>query len=154
MMIQTFRIAEGFFIFAKTEIMNWDFLEIFDVLTDVLDLLGNTSASAETGYAQKAPVKKKTKYLTEKISTVLLLFSSALLFFVFKDPLPAENHTQTLIVGSLIGVALSLVFFFMLYSLEKYYFKNILQWIFFSGSVILFCVSLVFCMYFKSGIFI
>lgn len=150
----TFRIAEGFFIFAKTEIMNWDFLEIFDVFADVLDLLGNTSASAETGYGQKAPVKKKTKYLTEKISTVLLLFSSVLLFFVFKNPLPTENHTQTLIVGSLIGLAIAMVFFLILYLSEKYYFRNVFQWLFFSSSLVLFCVSIVFCIYFKSGLFI
>lgn len=134
--------------------MSWDFLDIFDILTDVLDLLGNTSTSAETGYGQKARVKKKTKYLTEKISTVLLLFSSVLLFFVFKNPLPAENHTQTLIIGSLTGLAISLIFFFILYLLQKYYFKNVFQWLYFSSSFVMFCISMVFCIYFKSGIFI
>ncbi|WP_294267615.1 hypothetical protein [uncultured Chryseobacterium sp.] len=68
------------------------FLDFFDILTDVLDLLGNTSTSPETNYHQKAPVKKKTKYLTEKISAVLLFFSSVLLFFVFKNPPSAENY--------------------------------------------------------------
>ncbi len=134
--------------------MNWDFLDVFDILTDVLDLLGNTSTSPETNYHQKAPVKKKTKYLTEKISAVLLFFSSVLLFFVFKNPPSAENYVHTLIVCSLIGFSISLVFFFILYSLEKYYFKNVFQWIFFSVSVISFFISLVFCIYFKSGLFI
>ncbi len=134
--------------------MNWDFLDVFDILTDVLDLLGNTSTSSESSCEQKALVKKKTKYLTEKISAVLLLFSIVLLFFVFKNPLPAENYIQTLMVGLLIGVVISLVFFFILYLLERYYFENVFQWIFFSGSAVLFCISLVFCIYFKSGIFV
>ncbi len=134
--------------------MNWDFLDIFGILADAVDLLGGASNSSEIGYDQKAPVKKKTNYLTEKISVVLLLVSSILLFLVFKNPLPAENYAQILIVISLIGFAISLVIFFILYSLEKYYFKNVLQWIFFTGSVLLFCISLVFCIYFKSRIFI
>lgn len=134
--------------------MNWDFLDIFNILMDAVNLLGNTSNSSEISYNQKQSLKKKTKYLTEKISIILLLFSIILLFFVFKNPLSAENYVQTLIVGSLIGFVLALVSFFILYSLEKYYFKNVLQWIFFSCSVILFYISLVFCVYFKSGIFI
>lgn len=134
--------------------MNWDFLDVFEILIDAVDLLGGTSNSSDIGYDQKAPVKKKTKHLIEKLSLVLLLFSSVLLFFVFKNPLPAENFTQTLIVGSLTGFAIALVFFFILYSLEKYYFKNVFQWLFFSGSTILFFISLVFCIYFKSGLFI
>lgn len=132
--------------------MNWNFLDVFDVLTDVLDLLGNTSS--ESSCEQKALVKKKRKYLTEKISAVLLLFSIVLLFFVFKNLLPAENYIQTLMVGLLIGVVISLIFFFILYLLERYYFENVFQWIFFSGSAVLFCISLVFCIYFKSGIFV
>lgn len=132
--------------------MNWDFLDVFDILTDVLDLLGNTSTSSESSCKQKALVKKKRKYLTERISAVLLLFSIVLLFFVFKNPLPAENYIQTLMVGLLIGVVISLVFFFILYLLERYYFENVFQWILFSGSAVLFCISLVFCIYFKSGI--
>ncbi len=131
--------------------MNWDFL---DVLTDVLDLLGNTSTSPETNYHQKVPVKKKTKYLTEKISAVLLFFFPFCCSSFLKILHLLKIMLQTLIVCSLIGFSISLVFFFILYSLEKYYFKNVFQWIFFSVSVISFFISLVFCIYFKSGLFI
>lgn len=116
--------------------MNWDFLDVFDILTDVLDLLGNTSTSSESSCEQKALVKKKTKYLTEKISAVLLLFSIVLLFFVFKNPLPAENYIQTLMVGLLIGVVISLVF-----SLSCICWRDTILKMFFSGfsSVVLLC---------------
>lgn len=134
--------------------MSWDFLEIFDVVTDAVDLFVSGSSSSNTGYDEKSRIKKKSKYFVEKISAGFLLAASVLFFFVFKDPIPTENYLQTLIVGSLIGLAVSLLFFFILYALEKYYFKSVFQWLFFSCSTILLAISVVFCVYFESGLFV
>jgi len=135
--------------------MNWDFLEIFGLIGDAFNvLLGSNSSSPDLGYNEQSKVKKKTKYLTEKVSAVFILTSAVLLFFVFKDPLHAENYIQTLVVASLIGFAISLLLFFLLYVLELYYFRNVFQWLFFSCSTILMFISAVLYMYFDSGIFI
>ncbi|WPO83866.1 branched-chain amino acid ABC transporter substrate-binding protein [Chryseobacterium sp. JJR-5R] len=132
--------------------MSWNFFEIFEVITDFLGFLG--SLSSDVSDDGKVKIKKKIKYFTEKLSSGLVLVSAILLFFVFKDPLPPENYVQTLIVISLIGLAVSLVSFFVLYILGKYYFKSVFQWLFFSCSVVLFFISVVLCVYFKSGIFV
>lgn len=135
--------------------MAWD---IFEALGDVLngvDLLsGSSSSSARLNFTDKTSKKKKSKYFTEKVSAGLLAVAGVLLFFVFKDPLPAENYTQTLIVASLIGTAISGILFFLLNLMELYDFKNFFKLLLFSGSVILFFISLVLCVYFKSGVFI
>ncbi|SHF48833.1 branched-chain amino acid ABC transporter substrate-binding protein [Chryseobacterium sp. OV279] len=135
--------------------MAWD---IFEALGDVLngvDLLsGSSSSSARLNFTDKTSKKKKSKYVTEKVSAGLIAVAGVLLFFVFKDPLPAENYTQTLIVASLIGAAISGILFFLLNLMELYYFKNFFKLLLFSGSVILFFIALVLCVYFKSGVFI
>lgn len=135
--------------------MAWD---IFEALGDVLngvDLLsGSSSSSARLNFNDKTSKKKKSKYVTEKVSAGLIAVAGVLLFFVFKDPLPAENYTQTLIVASLIGAAISGILFFLLNLMELYYFKNFFKLLLFSGSVILFFIALVLCVYFKSGVFI
>ncbi|SIS97900.1 branched-chain amino acid ABC transporter substrate-binding protein [Chryseobacterium gambrini] len=131
--------------------MNFDFLDVFGVVIDVVELLG--SNSSDSNYNEKSKIEKKTKYFTEKVSAVFLFSSAVLFFFVFKDPLPSEKYVQTLIVASLIGVAISFLLFFVLHSLEKYYFKSVFQWLFFSISVLSFFISLVLWIYFKSGIF-
>lgn len=135
--------------------MAWD---IFEALGDVLngvDLLsGSSSSSARLNFNDTTSKKKKSKYFTEKVSAGLMAVAGVLLFFVFKDPLPAENYTQTLIVASLIGTAISGILFFLLNLMELYYFKNFFKLLLFSGSVILFFIALVLCVYFKSGVFI
>jgi heme/copper-type cytochrome/quinol oxidase subunit 4 len=134
--------------------MKLDFLEVLGVVGDMLNLLASNSYSSDLSDDNKPVKKKRTKYFTIKVSIGFILISSVLLFFVFKDPLPAENYVQTIVVCSLIGLAISLIFFFLMYILEKYYFKSVFQWLFFSCSVILFFVSVVLCVYFESGIFI
>lgn len=122
--------------------MSWNFFEIFDIITDVLGLIGNVSSDVSDD--KKGKIKKETKYFTEKLSSGLLLVSVVLLFFVFKSPLPPENYVQTLIVVSLIGLAISLILFFILYTLEKYYFKSV-----FSMAVVqLFCAFTFYFRYF------
>ncbi len=132
--------------------MSWNFFDIFEVITDFLGFLG--SFSSDTNDDEKVKIKKESKYFTEKLSSGLVLVSAILLFFVFKDTLAPENYVQIFIVISLIGLAVSLVSFFVLYKLGKYYFKSILQWLFFSCSVVLFSISFGLCVYFDSGIFI
>ncbi|WEK69987.1 MAG: branched-chain amino acid ABC transporter substrate-binding protein [Candidatus Chryseobacterium colombiense] len=134
--------------------MNWGFFEILGLIGDVLNAFGSNSSSSDLNYNEQSKVKKKTKYLTEKVSAAFLLISAFLLFFVFKDPLPAENYVQTLLVTSLIGLAISLLLFFLLYILEFYYFRNVFQWLFFSLSTILVFISAVLYIYFDSGMFI
>ncbi|SFN26671.1 hypothetical protein SAMN05421594_1938 [Chryseobacterium oleae] len=131
--------------------MAWDLLE---TLGNVLDVASSSSSSARLNYNSKTSKKKKSKYFTEKVSAGLIAVAGVLLFFVFKDPLPAENYTQTLIVASLIGTAISGVLFFLLNLMELYYFKSFFKLLLFSGSVILFFIALVLCVYFKSGVFI
>lgn len=128
--------------------MNWNFLDILDIVFDALELFGSNSSS-DLSYHEKP---KKVFY--RKVSAVFLFSSAVLFFFVFKDPLPFEKYVQTLIVASLIGVTISFLLFFVLHSLEKYYFKSVFQWLFFSVSVMSFFISLVLWIYFKSGLFV
>ncbi|WP_343643177.1 branched-chain amino acid ABC transporter substrate-binding protein [Chryseobacterium sp.] len=97
---------------------------------------------------------KKSKYFTEKASAVALLLAAFSFFIVFKDPLPIQNYTQTLVVASLIGTGISLIVFFILHVLELYYFKTLFKLLLFSCSVIAFFVSAVLYIYFRSGFFI
>jgi len=129
-----------------------DFLDIIDFILNLISLGGRSSS--EPNYDDQPKKNKKIKYLTEKASIVFIAVASVLLFFVFKDPLPPENYSQTLIIASLIGIAVSGILFFILYISGLYYFKNLFKLLLFSGSVILFFISLVLCIYFKSGMFV
>ena len=143
--------------------MSWNFLDVFDVIFDVLDLFGSgfgssrsTSDRKSLNYDEK-PQKKESKiseYFTEKVSAGALILAAFSFFIVFKDPLPVQNYTQTLVVASLIGVSISFLVFFVLHVLELYYFKTLLKLLLFSCSVIAFFISVVFYIYFKSGLFI
>jgi hypothetical protein len=132
----------------------WNFFDGLGDILNGLDLLLNSSSSLRMNCNKKAEKKKKTKYFTEKVSASFIVAAVVLLFFVFKDPLPEENYLQTLIIISLIGIAISGVLFFLLYVLELYYFKSLFKLLLFSGSVILFFISLVSFIYFKSGLFL
>jgi hypothetical protein len=132
----------------------WNFFDGLGDILNGLDLLLNSSSSLKTNYNEKPAKKKKSKYFTEKVSIGFTVIAAVLLFFVFKDPLPTKNYIQTLIVASLIGVAVSGILFFLLHVLELYYFKSLFKLLLFSGSVILFFISLVLCVYFRSGLFI
>jgi hypothetical protein len=134
--------------------MAFDLLETLGNVLNVLDLFASSSSSPGLNYVGKSAKKKKTKYFTEKISGSFISIAGVLFFFIFKDPLPAENYTQTLIVGSLIGTVLSGLLFFILHVMELYYFKNLFKLLLFSGSVLLFFISLALCIYFRSGLFI
>lgn len=138
--------------------MAWNLFEILGNISDALDVLhlfgGGSSSSASLNYNDKPAKKKRSKYFTEKVSAGFIIAAVVLLFFVFKDALPAENYTQTLVVASLTGTGISGILFFLLYVLELYYFKNLFKLLLFSGSVVLFFTSLVLCIYFRSGLFI
>ncbi len=138
-------------------------LDLLGIIVDALGLLSSglgpsssTSDRMSLNYDEK-PLKKeskRSKYFTEKVSTVVLVLAALGLFIVFKDPLPVQNYTQTLIVASLIGIGISLLVFFVLYVLELYYFKTLFKLLLFSCSVIIFFISVVLYGYFKSGWFI
>ncbi|MDR6485856.1 glucan phosphoethanolaminetransferase (alkaline phosphatase superfamily) [Chryseobacterium vietnamense] len=135
-------------------------LDLLGIIVDALGLLSSglgpsssTSDRMSLNYDEK-PLKKeskRSKYFTEKVSAVVLVLAALGLFIVFKDPLPVQNYTQTLIVASLIGIGISLLVFFVLYVLELYYFKTLFKLFLFSCSVIIFFISVVLYGYFKSG---
>lgn len=140
--------------------MSWNFLDVFDVVLNGLEQLGSGSRSTSDrkslNYDEK-PGKKESKrsgYFTEKVSAVLIVLAAFSFFIVFKDPLPAENYTQTLVVTSLIGVGISFVVFFILHVMELYYFKSIFKLLLFSCSIMGFFISVVMYIYFRSGWFI
>lgn len=138
-------------------------LDLLGIIVDALGLLSSgsglsssTSDRKSLNYDEK-PLKKeskRSKYFTEKVSAVALVLAAFGLFIVFKDPLPVQNYTQTLIVSSLIGIGISLLVFFVLYVLELYYFKTLFKLLLFSCSVIIFFISVILYVYFKSGWFI
>ena len=137
--------------------MSWNFLDGIDIIVNVLELLGSgshsTSDRKSLNYDEKPQKKssRRSKYFTERVSAVLIILAAFSFFVVFKDPLPAQNYTQTLVVTSLIGVGISCVLFFILHVMELYYFKNIFKLLLFSCSVIAFFISVVMYIYFRSG---
>ncbi|CAA7193697.1 branched-chain amino acid ABC transporter substrate-binding protein [Chryseobacterium potabilaquae] len=133
--------------------MNWDFLEILSLVTDALDLFTKDSSSTELGYPIQTS-NKKAKYSVEKISFAFLSISAIIFVIVFENSLPEENLNQTIMVISLMGIVLACLLFFILHVLELYYFKNVFQWLFFSCSTILLLVSIIFFIYFRSGLFL
>ncbi|WP_313092164.1 branched-chain amino acid ABC transporter substrate-binding protein [Chryseobacterium flavum] len=143
--------------------MSWNFFEIFDIIVDAMKLFSSSDPSGSTSSDRKSlnydekPQKKeskKSRYFTEKVSAVALTFAAFLFFFVFKDPLPAQNYMQTVVVTSLIGIGISFLVFFVLYVLELYYFKTLFKLLFFSCSVIVFFISAALYAYFRSGWFV
>ncbi|QBA21200.1 branched-chain amino acid ABC transporter substrate-binding protein [Chryseobacterium indologenes] len=139
------------------------FLDLLSIILDALGLLSSGSSLSSSTSDRKSlnynekPLKKeskRSKYFTEKVSAVALALAAFGLFIVFKDPLPIQNYTQTLVVASLIGTGISLIVFFILHVLELYYFKTLFKLLLFSCSVIAFFVSAVLYIYFRSGFFI
>lgn len=131
--------------------MSFNIFNGLDFLADLLSL--ESSSKSESVNSKKNKNSKKSKYTTALWSGGFLLIASILYFIVFKDPLPEENYVQTLLISILIGFLISFVLFFSLYQLGIFYFKSLLKFIFFSGSVILLLISFVLFMYYKSGIF-
>jgi len=72
--------------------MPFYFLDGFELLGDLLGFLGSSSDPAKSD--EKEKVNKKSKYRVEWWSGSLLLLSSILLFFVFKEPLPAKDFVR------------------------------------------------------------
>lgn len=119
--------------------MNFDFFDFLDLCGNVLNLFnGGSSDSIRYDLPDK---KKKRQYVFEKISAVLYLISAVLFFFVFRNPPVSGNYMQSILIASLLGFAVSVVIFFVLYLLGKYYFKSVFQWLFFSLSVVSLCIS-------------
>lgn len=146
--------------------MGWNLLDVFGFIFDVVELLSSNSGSGSRfrsasdrkslNYDEKPQKKesKRSQYFTEKVSAISIATVALSFFMVFKDPLPAENYIQTLVVASILGLGIAFLLFFILYVMELYYFINLFKLLIFSSSVIAFCVSMVLYIYFKSGIFI
>ncbi|NIF06743.1 branched-chain amino acid ABC transporter substrate-binding protein [Chryseobacterium sp. Tr-659] len=143
--------------------MSWNFFDVFDAIIDVVELVTSGSGTSRSKSDRKSlnydekpqkKVSKRSRYFTEKISAGFIAAAAVLLSIVFKDPLPSENYTQTLIVASLIGTGISGLLFFVLSVMELYYFKNLFKLLLFSISTILLMTSVVLFIYFKSGVFI
>lgn len=144
--------------------MFWKLFDVLGFIFDVLDIFSSdfglgsrlSSDRKSLNYDEKPQKKEsgRSKYFTEKISASLIAASAFFFLMVFKDPLPVENNTQTLVIASLIGVGISFLIFFVLYVMELYYFKNIFKLLLFSSSVIAFFISVILYIYFKSGWFV
>ncbi|WP_312299823.1 branched-chain amino acid ABC transporter substrate-binding protein [Chryseobacterium sp.] len=146
--------------------MSWNLLDVFGFIFDVVELLSSNSGSGarfhsksdlkSLNYDEKPQKKdsKRSQYFTEKLSVIFIAVAALSFFMVFKDPLPEENYIQTIVVASIIGLGIAFLLFFILHVMELYYFKNLFKLLLFSSSVIAFCISVVLCIYFKSGIFI
>lgn len=130
--------------------MNFDFFDFLSLCGDFLSLFNG--GSSDTIHYDLPDKKKEINYVFEKISTVLYLISAVLFFFVFKNPPVSDNYIQAFVIASVLGFAVSLIIFFVLYLFGKYYFKSVFQWLFFSISVISLWVSVFLWVYFKSGI--
>lgn len=133
--------------------MSWNFFEVLETVADAFSAVATNPMKDSEARTRKKD-KQKDKYFTEKVSAGFILASVILFVIAFKDPVPAENYVQTLIVTSLIGFAISCVLFFVLNLMELYYFKNVFKLLLFSCSVIAFFIALVMCVYFQSGVFI
>ncbi|MGE8432221.1 branched-chain amino acid ABC transporter substrate-binding protein [Chryseobacterium joostei] len=133
--------------------MSWNFFEVLGMAADAFSAVATQPVKDSEARTRKKD-KQKDKYFTEKVSAGFILASVILFVIAFKDPVPAENYVQTLIVTSLIGFAISCVLFFVLNLMELYYFKNVFKLLLFSCSVIAFFIALVMCVYFQSGVFI
>jgi len=104
-------------------------------------------------FGNSSHTRKKRKYVTEKVSVFLYVLSAVLVFLMIKKPLSSEYSVQSVLLVSSSGLVISLLIFVILYFLNKYYFKNVFQWLFFSFSVLSFCITFVLWGYFSSGIF-
>lgn len=123
--------------------MNFDFFDLLNLCIELLNLdFGNSSHA-----------RKKRKYVTEKVSVFLYTLSAVLVFLMIKNPLSSEYSVQSVLLVSSSGLIISLIIFGILYFLNKYYFKNVFQWLFFSFSVLSFCITAFLWGYFSSGIF-
>ncbi|SMP33316.1 branched-chain amino acid ABC transporter substrate-binding protein [Chryseobacterium profundimaris] len=131
--------------------MNFDFFDFLDLCGNALNLFNG--GSSDPIHYDLPDKKKKRKYVFEKISAVLYLISAGLFFFVFRNPPVSGNYIQSVAIALVLGFAVSVVIFFVLYLLGKYYFKSVFQWLLFSLSVATLCVSVFLWIYFKSGIF-
>ena len=74
--------------------MPFDFLDGLEFIGDLFSFLGSSSDSEKSD--EKDKVKKKSKYRVEWWGGSLLLVSTILLFFVFKEPLPAKDFFDCL----------------------------------------------------------
>lgn len=127
--------------------MPFDFLDGLGFLADLLSVDFSFESSSNT--EKKSKYSKKSKYTTELWSGSFLVIASILYFMVFKNPLPEENYTQTLLICIFVGFVISFIAFFCLYHLGLFYFKNLSKLLLFSFSLILLIISVVFIVYFK-----
>lgn len=127
--------------------MPFDFFDGLGFLADLLsvDLSFKSSSNTE----KKSKYSEKSKYTTEIWSGSFLVMASVFYFIVFKNPMPEENNTQTLLICILAGFLLSFIVFFCLYHLGFFYFKNLSKLLLFSISLILLKISIVLIVYFK-----
>jgi len=131
--------------------MPFNIFDGLDALVDLLTLDFSKNSSSKSTVTKKS--SKKSKYTTELWSGSFLAMASILYFIVFKDPLPEESYVQTLLVCTLTGFLISFVLFFSLYQLGLFYFKSVFKFLLFSFSSVLFTISVVLIVYYKSGLF-
>ncbi len=124
--------------------MPFDFLDGINFLTDLLSL--NFSGSSVNNNDDSKRSAKKWKSGTLFWSAIFTLIALVTFLIVFND-FKAENNLTALAVCSIIGIAFSFVFFFGLYHIGWYYFRNVWLFLLFNTSVILMMISLVLFVY-------
>lgn len=132
--------------------MSWKIIEAIEIVLEVIDFVGGSSAPSWQG-DEKLRRRKKSKYKTEWVSIALTFIGSVILFSILKEPLPVQYPVQTIIIAALIAVFMSSVFCLGLYFLKSFYFRSVFSMLLFCCSLILFSTALVLWMYFKSGLF-
>ncbi len=127
--------------------MPFDFLDGINFLTDLLSL----SFSGSSGHKNDDDSKRSGKKWKSRTLFWSAIFTSIALvtFLTAVGDFKAENNLNILLICSFTGIAVSFVFFYFLYHLGLYYFRNIWLFLFFNISFILMMISIVLLIYIK-----
>ncbi|RKS97656.1 hypothetical protein BCF58_1789 [Chryseobacterium defluvii] len=129
---------------------NFDFLDIIFNALNVLD----SFSSDKIGTAQTKK-NKKLKYWAEFFSSIFMLVGFSFFFLAIRDSKDIMHISfLTFLICCLIGLLISFICCFILYKLDRFYFKRVSAMITFCGSLIFCSITLILLIYFKSGIFI
>lgn len=124
--------------------MPFDFLDGINFLTDLLSLNFSGSSGHKNDDYSKRSGKKKPKTL---FWSVIFLLIALVTFLKAVGDFKAENNLTILLICSFTGIAVSFVFFYFIYHLRLYYFRNIWLFLFFNISFILMMISIVLLIY-------
>lgn len=123
--------------------MPFDFLDGISFITDLLSL-DFSGSSVNNDDSKKSGKKRKPKTL---FWSVIFLLIALVIFLTGFNEFNIENSLRALAVCSIMGTAFSFVFFYGLYQIGWYYFRNLWIFLLFNVSVILMMISLILYIY-------